>query len=517
MRIPIVVVRRQDNNMENKKIQTIKDRISLPPCPIGLEGNCCRNCLMGPCRICGKDQKGVCGAGQDLIVARNILRFAAGGAAAHVGHAYHVKNYLGKDYPDDYIKKKAPSYLYGLWSSLGIVPSTHFEHFKDISEALHASTMGVDADYQSILKRAMRMGIVDGYFGLYYATELEDSQFGKPEIKKGILNLGVISPNKINIAVHGHEPMLAMALAEEVKREENHNINLIGVCCTGSALLARCGVPLAANFVLQEEVIATGAISAMVVDIQCIEPSISDLCECYNTKLITTNKLCRMPGAIHLPVHTEKDAQKIARQIIAIAKKNKVHGKSIPNVRNEAVVGFSEDNLPLEDWAKQLKSGKLKGIIAAVGCVNPRVREDWISFYKTMSKDYIILATGCIAFNLGSAGLLDGKRFFHMGSCVNNSRIAEVFKRISEINRCRITDMPFLVSCPMPITEKAVAIGLFFAALGTDVHFGYPFMISSNTDVAGFLANVLKTQFESKVFLEMSPEKLMAQIRRDGL
>ena len=69
----------------------------------------------------------------------------------------------------------------------------------------------------------------------------------------------------------------------------------------------------------------------------------------------------------------------------------------------------------------------------------------------------------------------------------------------------------------MPITEKAVAIGLFFAALGTDVHFGYPFMISSNTDVAGFLANVLKTQFESKVFLEMSPEKLMAQIRRDGL
>ncbi|MEM4152540.1 MAG: hypothetical protein QXK80_00245 [Candidatus Pacearchaeota archaeon] len=498
-----------------KKVATINERLSLEPCPIGLQGKCCKNCLMGPCRVVVKEQKGVCGANQDVVVARNLLRFVAAGAACHVGHAYHLKNFLGKEYPKKYIEKKAPIYLYKLWQELGIVPVIHFEHFKDISEALHASTMGVDADYTSILKRTMRMGIVDGYYGLYLATELEDETYGKPNIKKGMLDLGVIKKDKVNIAVHGHEPILAHALAQELKKKENRDINLIGVCCTGTSVLARYGIPMAANFVLQEEVIASGAIEVMVVDVQCIMPSLADLCECYHTKLITTNKLCHIPGALHLPFRTEEEAKEVAEKIIKIARENKSKRKEveIKNVKKEATIGFHEDNLPLKEWSEKLEKGKIKGIIGVVGCVNPRVKEDWISCYKELSKDYIILTTGCMAFKLGQAGLLDGKKFFHMGSCVNNARIAEVFKRIAEMQGKRITDLPFLISCPMPITEKAIAIGMFFAALGVDVHFGYPFMISSDTTIAEFLENVLREKFESRVFLETSPSKLLRKIK----
>lgn len=491
----------------NKSCDTIHERISMQPCPIGLEGKCCKNCLMGPCRVVSKGQKGVCGAGQDLIVARNILRFTTGGAACHVGHAYHLLNYLGKKYPEKYIEKKTPKYLFNLWNSLGIVPSIHFEHFKDISESLHASSMGVNADFADVLKRTMRMGIVDGYYGLYLATELEDEKYGKPEIKKGILDLGVIKEDKINIAVHGHEPMLAIALVDEIRKKENSDINLIGVCCTGASLLNRYGIPMAAHFILQEDVISSGAVEAMVVDVQCIMPSLSSLCECYHTKLITTNKLCRMPNAIHLPFRTEKEARENARKIIKIARENYKKRKKIEikQTKKEVVVGFSEYNLPLKEIAQKIKNKKIKGIIGVVGCANPRVTEDWIGIYKKLSKDYIILTTGCMAFKFGEAGLLDGKNFFHMGSCVNNSRIAEVFKKISEISKKKITDLPFIISCPMPITEKAIAIGFFFASLGVDVHFGYPFMISSDTTIANFLENVLKEKFESRIFLETKP------------
>mgnify|MGYP001615144609 CR=1 FL=1 len=293
--------------------EMLNDRLARKPCVIGLLGKCCRNCLMGPCVLVKPSDRGVCGANIDVVTARNILRFVAGGASAHCGHAYHMLDYAGKNYPSGYIEKKAPKYLYKLWEKLGIVPHVHFEHFKDISEALHASTMGVDADYRHLLGMAMKLGIIDGYLGMYLATELEDREFGVPSVKKGQVDLGVIKPDKVNIAVHGHYPPLAEALANEMKKKENSDINLRGVCCTGSSLLARHGIPLAANFILQEQVIASGCIDIMAVDMQCIMPSLSDLAECYHTKLVTTNELCRIPKAIHLPVNDRKRAEEGAK------------------------------------------------------------------------------------------------------------------------------------------------------------------------------------------------------------
>jgi 6Fe-6S prismane cluster-containing protein len=73
-------------------LETVWDRFNKqqPQCGFGQLGICCRNCNMGPCRIDpfgdGPD-KGVCGATADIIVARNLLRMIAAGAAAHADHA----------------------------------------------------------------------------------------------------------------------------------------------------------------------------------------------------------------------------------------------------------------------------------------------------------------------------------------------------------------------------------------------------------------------------------------------
>jgi len=503
--------------MEEKNFKKLGERLKEPPCPIGLKSMCCKNCLMGPCRLYSPKDVGICGANIDVISSRNLLRTVAGGTAAHTGHALHMLDFLGEKFPNAYIEKKAPGYLLKTWKKLGLMPKIKYEHFKDISEALHATTMGVNADYEDLLGMAIKLGIIDGYLGLYLATELEDKIYGKHKIKKGKINLGVIKPDKVNIAVHGHEPMFAEALVEEIKKPKNKNINLIGVCCTGASLLSRHGIPLASNVVLQEEVISTGVIDVMAMDVQCIMPSLVDLAECYHTTLITTNPLAKISGTKHLPINDKKSAKKTAEQIIEIAKKNFKRRKKdivIEDKEIDAVVGFDESIA--DELSERLKNKKIKGVIAVIGCKNPRVTDDWISVYKKLSEDYAILCTGCMAFELGRAGLLDCKRFFHVGSCVNNSRVAEILKKIADKHNKRITDMPFLISAPAPLAEKCIAIGFFFASLGTDVHFGYPMMISLDSNMENFLKTVLKKHFQSRIFLETNPNMLYNDIK-DGL
>ena len=488
----------------------LDERLKLQqPCGFGSRGICCKTCLMGPCRIIDSVDKSVCGANKELIISRNVVRYAVGGASAHVGHASNLANYLGVNlkFGKNYLKQKAPKSVYKIWEKLDIIPE---EPFKEIAEALHSTTFGVNADFKEIIKIALKLGIVDGYYGLYPATELEDKKYGKPKPKRGVVDLGVISKDKINIAVHGHEPMLAQALTKEIRK--NNDINLVGVCCTGASLLAQHGIPLAAHVILQEDVVATGAIDALVVDVQCIMPSIADLVECYHTKLITTNKIARFPNAIHLPVKNN-NGEEVAKKIIKIARDNKKNRGQIKltDKKSEVSVGFTEDDFDPKEISDNIKDGRLKGVIAVIGCANPRVNDDWLSVYKKLSNDYLILTTGCMAFEFGRNGLLDGKKVFHLGSCVNNSRVAEIFKRIADAGKNDVTELPFIVSCPRPITEKAIAIGFFFASFGVDVHFGYP-LILTDKKIQLFLTDTLKNIFKSRVFLESSPERFMKSI-----
>lgn len=89
---PDPAVREMLLRMEQLGIDTAFDRFDKqkPQCNFGLAGICCKICNMGPCRITAKSPKGVCGADADLIVAKNLLRSAAAGAAQHGMHAREV-------------------------------------------------------------------------------------------------------------------------------------------------------------------------------------------------------------------------------------------------------------------------------------------------------------------------------------------------------------------------------------------------------------------------------------------
>jgi carbon-monoxide dehydrogenase catalytic subunit len=118
------------------------------------------------------------------------------------------------------------------------------------------------------------------------ATDLQDILFGTPAPLASQINLGVLKEDEVNLIIHGHEPQLAEMLAvlsrdpDMIKYAQSKgakSINLAGMCCTANEVLMRHGVPIAGNFLQQELAVVTGAVEAMVVDVQCIMQAIVDL------------------------------------------------------------------------------------------------------------------------------------------------------------------------------------------------------------------------------------------------
>ena len=144
---------------------------------------------------------------------------------------------------------------------------------------MHRTHMGVDQDYQNLLLAGcpLRTGRRLGRFDDRHRTAGHHvRQRLCPSAAQ--INLGVLKEDEVNIIVHGHEPLLSEMLvaagrgsrrSELAKATGAKGINLAGMCCTANEILMRHGIPVAGNFLQQELAIVTGAVDAMVVDVQC--------------------------------------------------------------------------------------------------------------------------------------------------------------------------------------------------------------------------------------------------------
>lgn len=559
---------------KEEKVETAWDRLAEqePQCGFGQLGICCKNCAMGPCRIdpFGKGaQKGVCGATADTIAARNFIRMVAGGAAAHSDHGrgvaetlLAVANRKAPDYKvkdeqkliacaldfgikvegrstEDILKdvahtalaefgkqegeilylKKAPLNRQEIWRKKGIAPRGID---REIVEIMHRTHMGVDHDPEHLLLQGMRASLGDGWGGSMIATDLQDILFGTPEPTLGEANLGTLKEDEVNIIIHGHEPLLSEMILEAVSDKElldlakekgAKGINLVGMCCTGLELLMRHGVPIAGNFLQQELGIATGAVEAIVVDIQCIMPSLANVVGCYHTKLISTSPVAKFPGAIHLEFK-EETALQTAKEIVRLAVENfpnrPAKRVSIPKEKVTHISGFSYETVnyllggmfraslrPLND---NIINGRIRGLAGVVGCNNPKVKHDWVhtEMVKELIKnDILVLQTGCSAIALAKAGLMvpeAAKKYagaglaevcetvgippvINMGSCVDNSRILIAASAVVKEGGLGddISDLPVAGAAPEWMSEKAISIGQYFVASGVFTVFGVTF------------------------------------------
>lgn len=389
---------------EEENISTAFSRAAaIKPCPIGADGACCKMCGMGPCRLVGKTDRGVCGATLGTVAARNFARMVAAGASAHSDHGRDLAATLiavGKGETEGYMVKdvaklkqvagflgvstegktvnelavevgeaalaqwgqqtgaiaftaRATKKRQQLWSDLGMLPRGVD---REIVEIMHRTHTGVDMEVANILDHAMRASIGDGWGGSMMATDISDILFGTPGPVQSQANLGVLKDDEVNIVVHGHEPTLSEMIVvaaqdpemiEYAKTKGAKGINLAGICCTANEVLMRHGIPPAGNYLSQELAIVTGSVEAMIVDVQCIMQALGKLTQDYHTDLITTSSKAKIPGAVHIQFD-EHHALESAREIVRKAVDNyPKRGKTIhiPSETGQLVAGFSHEYL----------------------------------------------------------------------------------------------------------------------------------------------------------------------------
>ncbi len=580
-------------------IETVWDRLEAqqPQCGFGQLGLCCNRCAMGPCRISPFGEtgptRGVCGADANVIAARNLLDDLLVGAAAHSDHGREVVEVLlktaegkaqGYEIIDEeklkavareyeievegrssreiakdlalamleefgtiknkiqFAEVRPPEKTKETWRNAGIVPRSVD---REIVEAAHRVHMGVDSDYVNILLHALRTSLSDGWGGSMMATEISDVLFGTPKPVTSYVNLGVLKKDMVNIVLHGHNPVLSEMvvkaadepeLIEYAKKMGAKGINLVGMCCTGNEVLMRQGIPIAGNMLNQELAIATGAVEVMLIDYQCIFPSITKTASCYHTKVVSTSEKAKFPGAIHMEFHPE-NAYDTAKEIIKLAIENfpnrDPNRVKIPNKPMKMMAGFSVEALksalggsfkPLID---AIVEGKIRGAAGIVGCNNPKIKQDYghVTLAKELIKrDIIVLETGCAAIASGKAGLLlpeaaelagEGLKsivtalgvppVLHMGSCVDCSRILVLAAELAKTLNVAISDLPVAGAAPEWYSQKAISIGAYFVASGVFTVLGLPLKVYGSKDVLNLLTEGVEGVVGGKFAIEPDP------------
>ena len=588
-------------------VETVWDRFDAqqPQCRFGQSGVCCRICNMGPCRARG-NLTGVCGATAETIIARNLARMIAAGTAAHSDHGRDVVRTMlemakgeAKDYTiksekkllalaaeygvptqgkelrkvaqevaeialQEFCKpegvqrflKRAPKRRQERWHELGIEPRAID---REVVELMHRTNIGVDNDYRNILRAGMRTALADGWGGSMVATDLQDILLGAPVPIRAKVNLGVLKEDQVNLVIHGHEPLLSDMIVEAsldpelvalAKAKGAAGINLAGICCTANEVLMRRGVSSAGSFMQQELAVATGAVDAMVVDVQCVMPSLPKVAACFHTKLITTSPKARFPGVEHIEFD-EQHAMAIAKQIVRAAIENfpnrNPESVDIPSETMDIVAGFTAEYVfrllggtfrpsyrPLNNG---IIEGRLRGVVGVVGCSSPRYISDneHINMVKELIRhDVLVVQTGCSAVACGRAGLLRPEAAYeyagrglqeiceavgippvlHCGSCVDNSRILiACCEMLAEGGLGEdISDLPVAASAPEWMSEKAVAIGTYAVASGIYTVFGHSLPISGSEHITEYLTSGIEKEVGGKWAFEPDAKKAAAMI-----
>jgi carbon-monoxide dehydrogenase catalytic subunit len=448
--------------------------------------------------------------------------------------------------------KRVPEKTLERWKKWDIVPRAID---REVVESLHRTCIGVDHDPDHLLLDALKVGLADGWLGSMISTDVTDILFGTPKPVKAEASFGIFKEDEVNLVVHGHEPTLAEIIVETssdaeiveyAKSKGAKGINIGGMCCTANEVLMRHGIPTAGGFTNQELGIATGLVDALSVDVQCIMPGIVDIAKKFHTKVITTSPKAKMQGAEHIEYHEDK-AKEVAKTILKTAI------DSFPNRKTEGshvtekfpvIAGFSHEYIeymqggtwrgsfrPLND---AIMAGRIRGVVGLAGCDNPRVPSTGIHRYlvnELIRQDVLIVSTGCGSAACGTSGYLTpemalenagpGLRevceaigippILHLGACVDNTRILTIASAMAAEGGLsdEIGGMPAVGIAPEWMSEKAIAIGCYFAASGVPCIFGGESPVGSSKEVTRIMTEVWIERFRGALHFEPDPEKIL--------
>ncbi len=594
---------------EEAGLETAFDRFDQqkPQCSFGMAGVCCKICHMGPCRITPKSPRGICGADADLIVARNLLRGAAAGVAQHGMHGREVilalkwaaegkldvpilggqkikdtakafgiktehrqlKNIasdladvlledMSRTIPGEYktITAMAPAERQKVWKDLDILPISAYH---EVFESYHKSGQSTDGDWRSIMQQFLRCGLAFTYSGVVATSIATDGLFGVGDRVTSKVNVGALKEGYVNIAVHGHLPLLVSQIVKVGQEEKFINlakekgakgIRFYGICCSGlSAMYRYEGVIPLSNAVSAELVLGTGALDLWVADVQDVFPSIMKVAQCFKTTVVTTSESARLPGAerfeydhYHSNIgETRELAEKIVLRGIESFEQRRGVPVHIPQYEVEAEVGFSVEYIhkrfgSMQPLADAIKEGEILGVVNIVGCSNPKTlyERSTVEVAKVlMENNVLILTNGCASFPLMKMGYCrkdaqdvcgEGLRSFlgddlppvwHVGECIDNTKSSGIFGGIAAAAGHTLPEMPFALSSPEWGNEKGIDAALGFRLNGINSYHCVEAQIHGSKNVIEFLKYGTKELLGSTMTVNVDPTALGQQIVDD--
>ncbi len=591
-------------------------------CAFCMGGIRCDFCSNGPCRAdAAKDKRGVCGITADGMAMRMMLLRNVMGASTYQYHAaatirtlrktaegkapysicepeklmgfatrlgvattgsdkdiaLRLCDYLEKEWhlsgyeESAVVKALAPEERQNLWRSLDIFPGGIYS---EMMMATSSSLTNVDGYYVSLAKKAMRMSIAMAYQSQIVLEYLQDVMFGIPRPHIFRTDLGVLDPEYVNILPNGHEPFLGFALVitardpvwqEKARKAGAKGIRIIANIETGQEMIQRWEMDdvfygYTGNWIMQEAILATGAVDVFVADMNCSMPVDPFYAQKYQFKLLPVSDLVAFEGISdrinYIPEDAQSQAESILEMGISNFPKRKAHVHPLTGLPvQEAIVGFSTESIitalggSLDPLLNAIKDGTIKGIAGLVSCTSLRDSGQDVHSVaiakELIKRDILILSMGCGSAAMEVSGLCNPKSadlagpglkaicnalkippVLAFGTCTDTGRCADLVAAVSAaLGGIPIPDLPVVAAAPEYMEQKATIDAIFALAFGLYTYVnpipfvtGAPALVQLLTqDLPGITGGSLHIETDAGEAADAMLAHIMAQRKKLGI
>lgn len=525
-------------------------------CKFCMGGVRCDFCSNGPCRAdAASDKRGVCGIPADgmamrMMLLRNVmgastyqyhceetirtLREAADGRGPFTiqepekladfkkrlginGDIHALCDFLQEDFhrrsheESRIVGMLAPEDRKKVWRELGIFPGGIYG---EMVLATGSSLTSVDGYYVSLAKKAMRLGVAMAYQSQIVLESLQDILFGIPRPHEVKVDLGVLDPDYVNILPNGHEPFLGFALIEAARRPDLQKaardagakgLRIIANIETGQEMIQRWKMDdvfsgFTGNWIMQEAVLATGAVDVFVADMNCSLPMDPLYAEKYHFRLVPVSQLVAFEGETdredYEPLNADAQAEKLIRIGIDNFRKRRSTVTPVTGLPvRTAVTGFSPESIvaalggSLDPLLDVIKDGTIRGVCGLISCTTLRDHGQDVHTVaiaeELIKRDILVLSMGCGSAALQVAGLasLEAKEqagpglsqlcttlgippVLSFGTCTDTGRCADLIKSIADALGVAVTQLPVAAAAPEYMEQKATIDAIFALAFG---------------------------------------------------
>ena len=130
---------------------------------------------------------------------------------------------LSRTEPDEYkvISACATPERQKVWKDLDILPISAYH---EVFEAYHKTGCATDGDWESVMKQFLRCGLAFTFSGVVSTSIATDALLGVGDRVTSKVNIGALKKGYVNIAVHGHLPVLVKEIVKAGQSEELLNL-----------------------------------------------------------------------------------------------------------------------------------------------------------------------------------------------------------------------------------------------------------------------------------------------------